>query len=72
MQIRTKFTLCALALHRCHDFAIDYQAANIRATRFLDEFLDQDVCLDPHKTLDDAFCGFLGFGEHYADSLGTL
>ncbi len=72
MEVGAKLAGFGLALHGCHYLVADDEAADIGAAGLTDEFLGQDVGLEPHEGLDDALRRLLSLRQDHADALGTL
>ena len=69
MQVRTEIVRGTGSFHCGDDLAANDQRANIRAARFLDEFLHEDVHIGSAKRFDNRLCAAHGFGKHHADAL---
>ena len=69
MQVGAEFSGCGFSFHGSNHFAANDKTADIRATRFFNILLHQNIGLQTHKGFDDAFRRFLGFGQYNADTL---
>ncbi|MNP37250.1 hypothetical protein D3C76_1306900 [compost metagenome] len=57
MQVGAKLARFGLAFHRGDDLVTHHEAADIGTTGFLDVFLDHDVLLQAHESLNHGFGG---------------
>tara|TARA_R110000824_G_scaffold149838_1_gene320193 strand:+ start:768 stop:1346 length:579 start_codon:yes stop_codon:yes gene_type:complete len=61
-----------LPLHCGDDFATNHQTAKIGTGGFLDELLNQKVCLQSAKRADDTFCSVCCFTKDHTFALRAL
>ena len=69
MQIRAKIVRRTGALHRRDNLAPDNKRADIGASRFLDEFLHQNVHIGAAERFDHGLCARHCFRQNNADAL---
>ena len=69
VEVRSKFTIYRPALNRRNHRVSDHKAPDVRAPRFLDKFLDQDVRFELSEGVDDRTCSRVRFDQHDAHAL---
>ena len=72
MQVGPKLAFLRLPFHRSHHLVADDEAANVRATGFLDELLHEEVGIQPTKSLDDALGRLARFGKEGRPTIEQL
>ena len=72
VQVGAELAGRALPLHRGDHLAADHDAADVRALGFLDEFLHQDVGVQPLEGLDHRLGRVRRLRQHHADALGAF
>jgi len=72
MQVGTELPGACLAPHRGDDFSADHEAPRVGTLGLADEFLHDEIRVQPAKGFDDALRTGDGIGEHHALPLRTF